>query len=171
LKTVGFIRAKRKKEIDEFRHTLGGVNPIVETSDYFCEKERIEFNQVLDRIKINETLVIISFENAVDTVFELRHLLYTIADKGANLKVLDKPKFNLNEGIEIVTLIDAFIRTKEGTKRRIASKIGRPYRKYPEKFYYVYQKYRSKEIKTDEAAAQLGLNRPKFYELIRLFEN
>jgi DNA invertase Pin-like site-specific DNA recombinase len=170
---VGYIQARRIKDIEAFQVTANVDKIAVDMLDE-SDKSNSEgevFAKLLSEISAGDVIVLQGLSNLpYNDVSELCSFLGSMKEMAVEVQLIDEsdgqPLLS-DEGFEALSYLQGFIQQKESQKK----KIGRPAKKFPDNFYEVYLEYRNKNIKADSAASKLKLNKPKFYELVRLFES
>ncbi|WP_201317570.1 hypothetical protein [Paenibacillus sp. EPM92] len=170
---VGYIQARRIKDIEVFQVTANVDKIAVDLLDE-SDKSNSEgevFAKLLSEISAGDVIVLQGLSNLpYNDVSELCSFLGSMKEMAVEVQLIDEsdgqPLLS-DEGFEALSYLQGYIQQKDSQKK----KIGRPAKKFADNFYEVYLEYRNKNIKADSAASKLKLNKPKFYELVRLFES
>lgn len=171
---VGYIQARRIKDIEAFQETANVDKVVVDLLDE-SEKSNSKgkvFAKLLSEVSAGDVIVLQGLSNLpYNDVSELCSFLGRMRKMAVEFQLIDESDGQLllsDAGFKALCYVQGYIKQKDDQKKR---KIGRPAKEFPANFYEVYLEYRNKNIKADEASGMLGLNKPKFYELVRLFES
>lgn len=173
---IGYLRAKRKQEIEEFESKAKIDKTFVDLTNEvgFTRGETLKL--MLDQIEARDTLVIRSLIDVANDVLGLRSFIATLKELDVDLVILsaNEPNILTDQGYEALCFIDDFLKNKAMSQTSMQSKIGRRSEPYPPNFLEVYEEYRRPEkenrISGLEAAKKLSVSYNKFRELIKLFE-
>lgn len=173
---IGYLRAKRKQEIEEFESKAKIDKTFVDLTNEvgFTRGETLKL--MLEQLEAQDTLIIRSLIDVADNVIGLRSFIATLKELDVGLVILNANESSIltDKGYEVLSFIDDFLKNKALSQTSKQLKIGRPSEPYPSNFLEVYEEYRRPEkenrISGLEAAKKLSISYNKFRELIKLFE-
>lgn len=171
---VGYIRCRRKQDIDEFAVVAQADHDklFIDLVNELGQTGGNGLQDMLSNLSHSATLVIRSLGEIAGDVSELRLFLSTIRDRHVELVLLDSSNNNVltDTGFETLTIINAFIEEKKRLEEMEQRKLGRKLLTYPAEFLKVYTAYRDGAFNSNNAAKALGINAHRFRELVRSFE-
>ncbi|MCC0567348.1 recombinase family protein [Brevibacillus borstelensis] len=169
---IGYLRARRKQEIEEIKDRLNVDKVFIDLTDEFgfCDNESLK--AMLEQVDSSDKVVVRRLNDLADGVGQLCNILSTLKEKGTELIVLDPMQSGIlsDRGYELLSFISNFIKEKESCYQSKQSKPGRPVKPYPSGFLDVYKEYRDGHFNGKEAAKRLAINYDKFRNLVKVFE-
>ncbi|WP_435924426.1 hypothetical protein [Paenibacillus sp. DYY-L-2] len=169
---LAYIRCQRKQEIEEFEQQAQADKVFIDLADEYGVTLGNSLGVMFDNLMDGDKVIVRKLSELADTVAELRSLMVTLRDIGAEIAPLNSVSSGVlsDEGFEMLSFVETFIKEKEKIQRERQSRQGRPVQPYPSNFLEVYTGYRNKEFNGLEAAKKLSVNYDKFRELIKVFE-
>lgn len=170
---MGYLRVKRKKELEEFIKVADIEEVYFDLTDEFGVSFGTELSSLLEKLKKADKLTILGLKDVADSVAELSSFLRIIQDASVDLILLNEADGAMllsPHGIEGTMYLEEFIKTKDEMQALRSKKLGRPLQNYPDGFYKAYLSYYEKESKAADAALKLGVSEKRFYQMVRLFE-
>ncbi|WP_019120885.1 hypothetical protein [Brevibacillus massiliensis] len=168
----GYVRARRKQEIEGIKDQLNADKVFIDLTDEygFCENESLK--AMLEQLGSSDAVVIRNLNDVADEINGLCIFLSTLKEKDTELILLDPMQARIlsDQGYEMLSFINNFIKEKETSLKSKQSKPGRPVKPYPTGFLDVYKEYREGSFNGKEAAKRLSINYDKFRELVKTFE-
>ncbi|MCM3624833.1 hypothetical protein M4D70_21645 [Brevibacillus borstelensis] len=169
---IGYLRARRKQEIEELKHQIYVDKIYIDLTDEFgfCDYESLK--AMLEQAGGSDTIVVRRLNDVADDIGQLCNFLSTLKEKGTELVLLDPMQSGIlsDRGYELLSFISNFIKEKESCYQSKQSKPGRPVKPYPSGFLDVYKEYRDGRFNGKEAAKRLAINYDKFRNLVKVFE-
>lgn len=165
---IGYIRSSSQKEILAFQSQSG-------TEKLFCDLDPAcdaEFNEMLESLNREDTLIIKDINNACKTIDALLAILDKHFKGNINVTSLSKDlDIFLNEDgfLSFITIRD-FILAKQIASTQSEKKLGRKMIAWPSNFRRVADDYISGTIKTSEALNALGMKKATFYTMIKIYK-
>ncbi|MED1746642.1 recombinase family protein [Brevibacillus borstelensis] len=168
----GYVRARRKQEIEGIKDQLNVDKIFIDLTDEFgfCDNESLK--AMLGQLGNSDAVVVQNLNYVADDIKELCNFLSTLKEKGAELILLDQVQARIlsDQGYEMLSIINTFIKEKEINLKSKRCKPGRPVKAYPTGFLDVYREYRDGRFNGKEAAKKLSIHYDKFRELVKTFE-
>ncbi|ASA25625.1 hypothetical protein [Paenibacillus donghaensis] len=170
---IGYLRAKRKKELEEFLKVVDIEEVYFDLTDEFSFSVGTQLSSLLQKLTSADKLTIRGLKDVADNVAELSSFLRIIQNASVDLNLLDEADGSMllsPQGIEGILYLEHFIKSKDEIQALRSKKLGRPLQNYPDGFYETYLSYCEKESKAADAALRLGVSEKRFYQMVRLFE-
>lgn len=169
---LAYIRCQRKQEIEEFEEQAQADKVFIDLADEYGVTLGNSLGVMLDNLMDGDKVIVRKLSELADSVAELRSFLATLRDIGAEITPLTSVSSVVlsDEGFEMLSFVETFIKEKEKIQRERQGRQGRPVQPYPSNFLEVYTGYRNKEFNGSEAAKKLSVNYDKFRELMKVFE-
>jgi DNA invertase Pin-like site-specific DNA recombinase len=173
---IGYLRARRKQEIEEFKNNAQVDKTFIDLTNEFGSTHSELLKSMLDQLEVQDTLVIRSLTDVANDVVELRSFLETLKKVNAELVILDSNESGIltDQGQKVLSVIEGFMNEKLEIEKLKQLKAGRPTEPYPSNFLGVYEEYRNvdkeKRISGQKAAEKLSISYNKFRELVNIFE-
>lgn len=169
---LGYLRARRKQEIDEFEREKNLDGLFVDLINEYGVTATKEIEALMEQIKAGDVVVIRSLSEIADEISDLRQLLATLQEKGAALELANSTNDSLltSVGYELLTVLNDFLNEKKRLKELKQRKLGRPAPTYPIRFREVYTLFRNGRLTQEDAAIRLGVGDNKFREMVKIFE-
>lgn len=169
----GYVRARRKQEIEGIKDQLNVDKVYIDLTDEFgfCNNEALK--AMLGQLgNSNAVVVVRNLNHVADDINELCIFLTTLKEKGAELILLDPAQARIlsAKGYKMLSFINNFIKEKDSSLKSKQSKPGRPVKPYPTGFLDIYDEYREGGFNGREAAKRLSINYDKFRDLVKTFE-
>lgn len=173
---IGYLRARRKQEIVDFKSKAEVDKTFIDLTNEFGFTQSESLKSLLEQLEMQDTLVIRSLTDVANDVSELRSFLMTLKEMNVELVILESSESQImtNQGYEVLTVIESFLRGKIEIQKSKQLKAGRPSEPYPSNFLEVYEEYRNgignMKLSGLEAAKKLKISYNKFRELVNVFE-
>jgi len=170
-----YIQADKQTEIEFFRKTINVdvENLYIDLNGADEEKSRVQYTRLLEGLKDGDTLVISSFENVCFGLASLCRFIETIRDMGVKLEILttspNEKLLTQENGLESLQI---YLDLQEQWELKETYNPAHKERKkpdYPENFLSVCEKYNKGDIKSKEAADELGIPVYTWYKLSNHF--
>ncbi|KIL39550.1 hypothetical protein SD70_19290 [Gordoniibacillus kamchatkensis] len=169
---LGYIRCRRKQDIEEFKVVSHAEKLFIDLINEIGETGGKELKEMMNTLSLSDTLVLRSLSEVADNVSDLRLFLSTIRNLNVELVLLDSrnKRFLTDDSFETLSFIFDFVEEKQRIAEIRLRKIGRKLLLYPTDFLKVYGEYKSGAYNSNDAAKLLGINAHRFRELVRTFE-
>lgn len=178
---VGYVRVRRKQEIEEFENKANVEKIFIDLTDEFGFTNGESLKSMLEQLEVQDTVVIRNLCDVADDVIELRKFIVTLRDMDVALVMLESNDLSIltQQGYETLSMIVEFQKDKAKGQQSKQMKAGRPSKPYPPNFLEVYEAYRTKNVNGSksvkglsgpEAAKKLSISYNKFRELVKIFE-
>jgi Resolvase, N terminal domain. len=169
---LGYIRCRRKQDIEEFKVVSHAEKLFIDLVNEIGETGGKEFEEVMNTLSPSDTLVLRSLSEVADDVSDLRLFLSIIRNLNVELVLLDSrnKRFLTDDSFETLSFINDFVEEKQRVEEIRLRKIGRKLLPYPDDFLKIYGEYKAGVYNSNDAAKLLGINAHRFRELVRTFE-